>query len=497
MDVALVTGASSALGLAISRRLLDLGFRVYGLGGRFDNLPFQNVDFRPVSVDLGDPQAVDAKVAQILEEEGAICAVINNAKLVMSEDLEGAELALLDRCLKVNLLCPMVLVRRALPGLRRLQGHIINVVSAWPETSRSGVVGAAAAGGLRWMSERLFLEAREQGVRVTQLAPESNRWRPVDAPPPAAEHPQSVIDPATVAEAVADVLSLKGGSLVTEIVLRPSRLVEPDLEPVRNLPYPEPQPIPYTVPREVIEAEEQLETEARKKAHKERQEKRRAARRERAEAERGTAETDTDVPVEEVSDATPEAGSKEQAEEPRPKEGRRRRNRRNRGRPRRPGEPAESTPERARRDESRATHRAQAGRPEGGAAESVEAKPAEAGTGPRDAGESPSEPPADVDQRQPVRAEDAGGQADAVEAETPSSASADAVPVKKAAAKKAASRTKKAARKTAAKKATAKKKTAKKAATKKPATKKTARKRTAKKVASTTEDTSAGPHDES
>ena len=42
MDVAIVTGASTGLGAAISRKLLELGFRVYGLGGNYTQMPFNN-----------------------------------------------------------------------------------------------------------------------------------------------------------------------------------------------------------------------------------------------------------------------------------------------------------------------------------------------------------------------------------------------------------------------------------------------------------------------
>ena len=86
MDIAIVTGASSSLGLAISRRLMQLGFRVYGLGGEYKDCPLQNVNFKPVNCDLADPVAIDAACKRILEKEKGIYVLINNAKFFGRSD---------------------------------------------------------------------------------------------------------------------------------------------------------------------------------------------------------------------------------------------------------------------------------------------------------------------------------------------------------------------------------------------------------------------------
>lgn len=261
MDVAIVTGASSTLGLAISRRLIDLGFRVYGLGGNFADIPLRNSAFVPVNCNLADPGQVEGSAREIIGKERAVCLVVNNAKLYPPEDLTRATTDQLERSLAVNLLCPLVLLREALPGLQRLQGQIVNIASATPETGRGGPAGAATAGALRWMGEQLFQQLRETGVKVTTISPEPNRWRPTDTTPAPGQRPQSVIDPDAVAACVADLVSNRSGNVITEIVLRPQRIVEKPQEPVRELPYPKPQPIPYTVPRAEIEADEQLDEE--------------------------------------------------------------------------------------------------------------------------------------------------------------------------------------------------------------------------------------------
>lgn len=261
MDIAVVTGASSGLGLAISRRLLDIGFRVYGLGGNYNDLPFNNVDFRPISCDLADPAQVELRAREILETEKAVSVLVNNAKYFPPDWLGDGAPAEFSRCLNINLLAPLVLVRYFMEGLQRGQGCVINISPSSPETSRGGPIGAASAGGLRWAQEVLFQQMRESGVSVSTVSPEPNRWRPEDAPPAAKDRPQSAIDPNAVADAVSMIVQGGRANVVTEVVLRPERLVERSIPPVREIPYPKPKPIPYTVPRELIEAEERLERE--------------------------------------------------------------------------------------------------------------------------------------------------------------------------------------------------------------------------------------------
>jgi len=256
MDIAVVTGAASGLGLAITRKLLDLGFRVYGLGGNYKDTPLDNLEFRPLPCDLTDPVQVDAMVEAILEKEKSVSVLVNNAKYYPPELIEDGAPGEFARSLNVNLLCPLILVRSLMESLKDAGGSIINISSATPETARGGPVGAASDGGLRWMNEVLFQQLRDFGVGVSAIYPEPNRWRPADAPKPERDAPQSLIDVDAVANAVVQIVQKANGNIMTEVVIRPSRLVDRKIPAMRKVPYPKPKPIPYTVPREMIEAEE-------------------------------------------------------------------------------------------------------------------------------------------------------------------------------------------------------------------------------------------------
>jgi len=295
MDIAIVTGASSSLGLAISKRLIQLGFRVYGLGGDYKDCSLQNVNFKPFPCDLADPAALESACSRILEKEKEIYLLVNNAKYFGQQHFEKMSLAEIERILKINLLCPLILMRMFANSLRKLQGYIIQLGSSYAESSLGGAAGAASAGGLKWMGEQFFNEYRESGIKVCHLSPEPNRARDARMQIRPGARATASIDPEAVAQAIEQILQNPFGNIVTEMVIRPLRINEPQQEPVLKIPYPDPQPIPYTVPREVIDAEEQLEEEEWKQQQQRKRKRRSARKKETAAKDPSVASADKPV----------------------------------------------------------------------------------------------------------------------------------------------------------------------------------------------------------
>jgi len=246
MDIALITGAASGLGLAAARKLIELGYKVYGLGGDYSQTPLNRSGFVPVSCNLGDLAEVENKLDTILEKEGNIHVLVNNAKVYGTRHLEETSSTDLDLVLRINLHLPLLLARKALPGLMKYGGFIINIGATSADLSRGGPLGAATAGGLYWMAQSIFNQYRETGVKVTTLFPQGNQWRPEDVPPPSDKAPQCVIDPEAVAQAIASVVSTRDGNIVTEMVIRPQRVVEKPAPAPLYVPYPKPEPLPHS-----------------------------------------------------------------------------------------------------------------------------------------------------------------------------------------------------------------------------------------------------------
>ena len=137
MDVAIVTGAATGIGLAISRRLVAMGCRVYGLGGNFRETSYSHEYFIPTPCDLRDIEDIEEKINHVLNREGDVYVLVNNAKSFGTTSfLDKFNLRELETTLQINLLCPLVLIRLLLPGLKQLQGFVVNIAPTSAETAK-------------------------------------------------------------------------------------------------------------------------------------------------------------------------------------------------------------------------------------------------------------------------------------------------------------------------------------------------------------------------
>ena len=268
--VALVTGASSGIGRAISARLLALGYEVYGIGRQFPTeLPEASVNaadlsagtrpqaplapeaeaaawtptnpsaseiaaaagspaaFHPIVCDLLDTKKLQSVVVSLQkewkQEKGTFALLVNNAGTAyygLHEELrpEG-----ISEMVRVNLEVPMLLSQQLLRTLKQNHGTIINISSVTAIGSNPhGVAYGATKAGLLSFSRSLFDEARKYGVRVTAILPDmtdTELYRHADftADPAMDAH----LEAEDVADAVEYALTTRAGTCVPEIILRP------------------------------------------------------------------------------------------------------------------------------------------------------------------------------------------------------------------------------------------------------------------------------------
>ena len=268
--VALVTGASSGIGRAISARLLALGYEVYGIGRQFPaELPEASVNatdrsagtrpqallapeaeaaawtptnpsaseiaaaagspaaFHPIVCDLLDTKKLQSVVASLQkewkQEKRTLALLVNNAGTAyygLHEELcpEG-----ISEMVRVNLEVPMLLTQQLLRTLKQNHGTIINISSVTAIGSNPhGVAYGATKAGLLSFSRSLFDEARKYGVRVTAILPDmtdTELYRHADftADPAMDAH----LEAEDVADAVEYALTTRAGTCVPEIILRP------------------------------------------------------------------------------------------------------------------------------------------------------------------------------------------------------------------------------------------------------------------------------------
>ncbi|HBR92551.1 MAG TPA: hypothetical protein DEA90_00110 [Opitutae bacterium] len=218
MDIAIVTGAETPLGLSLIQRLVHQGYRVHGIGNNFSKVTFADPQFFAHPVDLSNLTAVSETMAQILEKEKSLDLLIHAIDVTPGAAFEKLPVGNLEAILKIGLLGPVMLTRLALPNLLRFRGQLINVIPANKSGAPASAVNALLEGGLREMNRALFDRARDVGLRVTNLVLRQN-------PEPDAlsvkSSEQTHIDLEDVARAVEQLLDPNFANVPAELVLYP------------------------------------------------------------------------------------------------------------------------------------------------------------------------------------------------------------------------------------------------------------------------------------
>jgi 3-oxoacyl-[acyl-carrier protein] reductase len=178
--VALVTGASRGIGLAVARRLGDDGFHVV-LSARSaaateeaaEGIRQAGGSATAVACDVGDRESVAALLAALGAQAGRLDVLVNNAGILPkarhAEDIDYEDW---DRTLEVNLTAPWYLATRAKALMGQGGGVVVNVAStASYYPSRGLVAYNVSKAGLVMLTRALALEWARDHIRVVGVAP--------------------------------------------------------------------------------------------------------------------------------------------------------------------------------------------------------------------------------------------------------------------------------------------------------------------------------------
>ena len=218
MKAALITGASSGIGLAVARALAEDGFGVTLAARRADRLEelAQELDGLPVPTDVTQRDQVEALVERAVERFGRLDAVVTAAGVLHSSPLEQLDEATWDETMDVNVKGTYLVARAALPHLRASKGYLITLSSV---SGQMGQAGGGAYNASKWairgLTQSVLQEVRGEGVRATAILP----GRVATPMLGHDEQDPDLLAPEDIADAVRWLLSLRPIVQIKDLVL--------------------------------------------------------------------------------------------------------------------------------------------------------------------------------------------------------------------------------------------------------------------------------------
>lgn len=179
--VVLITGASSGIGKATALQLIQEGYTVYGAARRVEQMQdLVNAGGHALPMDVTDERQVAAVVQQVLQEQGKIDVLINNAGYATYGSVEETSIADAQRQFDVNIFGLARLTQLVIPHMRaQKSGTIINISSmggkiyfplgAWYHATKHALEGWSDSLRLELMPFNIDVVIIEPGAIATEF----------------------------------------------------------------------------------------------------------------------------------------------------------------------------------------------------------------------------------------------------------------------------------------------------------------------------------------
>lgn len=179
--IALITGATSGIGMACARRFSGAGYRVIITGRNVSRLESLATELREqggevltLQYDVRDRDAATAAIQQLPEAWREVDVLVNNAGLALGLDPEYAgNYQDWDTMIDTNLKGLLTMTRLVVPGMvERNRGHVINIGSVAGDAAyANGNVYCATKAAVKALSDGLRIDLAHTAVRVTNVKP--------------------------------------------------------------------------------------------------------------------------------------------------------------------------------------------------------------------------------------------------------------------------------------------------------------------------------------
>ncbi len=180
--LALITGSSQGIGLAIATGLAEAGARVVLNGRDRDRVAAAAAAFGEAAhsaagglgvFDVTDPDAVEAGVARIEAEAGAIDILVNNAGIQRRMPLDAFPVETWREVMRTNLdsvfFVGQAVARRMIP---RGRGKIINIASLQSEVGRPTIAPyTASKGAVKLLTRGMCADWARHGLQINAIGP--------------------------------------------------------------------------------------------------------------------------------------------------------------------------------------------------------------------------------------------------------------------------------------------------------------------------------------
>jgi 3-oxoacyl-[acyl-carrier protein] reductase len=228
-QVAVVTGASRGIGLAIARKLGRMGARVSicarnkeSLEEAAASLRSDGIEVEAMPADITRADDVTSLITETQRGVGPIDILVNNAGIGIFGPFHQQSEKDWDTVLDTNLKSVFLASRAVVPEMmQRKTGYIINICSlAGKSAFAGGAIYCASKWGLLGLSGSMAEDLRPYGIRVSAICPGTVA---TEFSPHAGKDSAKMLHPEDVAHAVAALVTQSPGSFISEIDIRPTQ----------------------------------------------------------------------------------------------------------------------------------------------------------------------------------------------------------------------------------------------------------------------------------